>query len=201
MSLELLASLAVSNDAPFTPCNESPATHCRATRGASSVKPNRRFSTSNGCKALLKASTKSFKGPRSQKAARDDKQSRQRKMKTILEQSKRIKTVGNSPVNPAQLRLLQGVYRNVTKFPPDYWIALIAVLIRRTFIQVKTWFSNQRQHTHASQVRENLPEDEVVQAKTEEGVAIKFRPSALELGDKWSDDLFEGVLYIYHMRR
>jgi hypothetical protein len=52
-------------------------------------------------------------------------------VKAVIDEAMRIKSVNNSPVNPTQLRLLQAVFYKITKFPSEYWIAVIAILIRR----------------------------------------------------------------------
>jgi len=124
-------------------------------------------------------------------------------MKAVIERAQKIKSVGNSPVNSSQLRLLQSVFYNITKFPSDYWIAIMAVLIKRNFSQVKTWFSNQRQHVRAEQVKRELPPDPIISATTAEGVIIKFRQEGLKLatGWEWSDDIFEGTVSLHYLRR
>ena len=49
----------------------------------------------------------------------------------VYARSIRIKTTENSPVNDRQLRVLRMVYDEITKYPRDHWIALIAVVINR----------------------------------------------------------------------
>jgi len=49
----------------------------------------------------------------------------------LMERAMRIKSLDNSPVNDHQLRVLRMVYDQITMYPPESWMVLIAIVIRR----------------------------------------------------------------------
>ncbi|THV06010.1 hypothetical protein K435DRAFT_773508 [Dendrothele bispora CBS 962.96] len=83
------------------------------------------------------------------------------------------------------------VYDEITKYPKDHWIALIAVVINRSFNQVKHWFSNERQKNKTG---------DIVETFTDIGEKIRVRPLALELCPDWTDEFFEDVLLVFNFR-
>jgi len=83
------------------------------------------------------------------------------------------------------------VYDEITMYPIESWVALIAISIARAFKQVKNWFSNERQKHKAG---------EVVSVYTDTGDKVRLRPLALKLRSDWSDSFFEEVVMIYHYR-
>lgn len=200
--LQLLANVALKDD-DSTACSYDPL----PTRPEDFQLRKTRMllrSSHSRCNGRKVSSTKAKGLVRSRAIARDDKTSREQRVRMIIEQAHKIKSVGNSPVNAAQLRLLQSVFYKITKFPPDFWIALLAIITRRRFSQVKCWFSNQRQYVRSCQVKRNLPQDPIVTFTTQQGDTLKLRKEALELcGGKleWSDDLFEGTVRLHYIRQ
>ncbi|KAJ3771436.1 hypothetical protein FB446DRAFT_690793 [Lentinula raphanica] len=135
-----------------------------------------------------KACHRSPKVTEAQKCARAAKEPRR---KEFLARALRIKTVENSPVNEQQYRVLRMVYDEITKYPKDHWIAIIAVIIQRSFAQVKHWFSNERQKNKAG---------ETMDWHNELGEKIRIRPMAIELCEQWSDEFFENVVMVYNFK-
>jgi hypothetical protein len=130
-------------------------------------------------------------------------------MSVIKERAQKIKTIPNSPAKPWQLQVMKDVFYDITKYPSENWIAIIAVVIgryeqplesiqasklthsgTRTCHQVKCWFSNERQRCS------KVIEDPFVVLTTEDGETIKFRPEALQFYNnvEWSNSMFEGVI-------
>jgi hypothetical protein len=131
------------------------------------------------------------------------KQQMQAKRRLFMERAMRIKSLDNSPVNDHQLHVLRMVYDQITMYPPESWMVLIAIVIRRfvlslsppprrlplprAFKQVKNWFSNERQKNK---------EGKCVRTETQEGDKVRLRPLALQC-PQWSDAFFEEVVMIY----
>ncbi|RXW14475.1 hypothetical protein EST38_g11379, partial [Candolleomyces aberdarensis] len=115
------------------------------------------------------------------------KQQMQARRRLFMERAMRIKSLDNSPVNDHQLHVLRMVYDQITMYPPESWMVLIAIVIRRAFKQVKNWFSNERQKNK---------EGKNVRTETKEGDKVRLRPLALQ-SPQWSDDFFEEVVMIY----
>ncbi|KAF5375054.1 hypothetical protein D9758_000451 [Tetrapyrgos nigripes] len=135
-----------------------------------------------------KKACRSSKISAAQKSAKAAKEPRRRE---LYSRSLQIKSTENSPVNDRQLRVLRMVYDEITKYPKDHWIALIAVIINRSFNQVKHWFSNERQKNKAG---------DIVETFTDIGEKIRVRPLALQLCPAWSDEFFEDVLLVFNFR-
>ncbi|KAG7099039.1 hypothetical protein E1B28_000919 [Marasmius oreades] len=146
------------------------------------------LSCPNNTKTPRKACHKSSKPTSLQKCA---KAAIQPHRQEIMNRALRIKTVENSPANPRQLRVLRMVYDEITNYPKEHWMALIAIVIHRSFNQVKHWFSNERQKNKGG---------DFVNWKTNLGENIRVRPMAVELSSEWSDELFEAALMIFHFR-
>ncbi|KAF8167737.1 hypothetical protein B0H34DRAFT_803865 [Crassisporium funariophilum] len=113
------------------------------------------------------------------------------KRKELLQKATKIKSLENSPVNERQLLVLRMVYDEITMYPCESWMALIAIIINRAYKQVKNWFSNERQK---SRTGESIP------FETEDGDKVRLLSSALSTSQEWSDSFFEEVLMIYHYR-
>ncbi|KAF5323494.1 hypothetical protein D9611_005751 [Ephemerocybe angulata] len=118
------------------------------------------------------------------------KQKMRAKRQLFMERAMRIKSLDNSPVNDHQLHVLRMVYDQITMYPPESWMVLIAIVIRRAFKQVKNWFSNERQKNK---------EGNSVRTETKEGDKVRLRPLALQPQwcPQWSDAFFEEVIMIY----
>jgi len=106
-----------------------------------------------------------------------------------LERATKIRSLDNSPVNDEQLTVLRMVYDEITMYPSESWMVLIAIIIRRSFKQVKNWFSNERQKNRVG---------EMVSVYTEEGDKMRLRLKAFEFSEQWSDCLIEEVAMVYH---
>ncbi|KAJ6544733.1 hypothetical protein B0H10DRAFT_1853438 [Mycena sp. CBHHK59/15] len=110
----------------------------------------------------------------------------------LLDRACGIRSLENSPVNEHQLIVLRTVYDEITMYPSEPWLALIAVVSnRRSLKQTKNWFSNERQKNRWG---------DVVITQTDMGERLRLRPSAIELCDQWSDAFFEEVLMIVNYK-
>jgi hypothetical protein len=114
-----------------------------------------------------------------------------RRRKELLEKAIKIKSLDNSPVNERQLLLLRMVYDQITMYPCESWMVLIAIIIHRAYKQVKNWFSNERQKNRSG---------ESVAIETEDGDKVRLRSQAVITCQDWSDSFFEEVVMIYNYR-
>jgi len=134
-----------------------------------------------------------------------------KRRKELLEKACKIKSLDNSPVNERQLLVLRMVYDEITMYPSESWMVLIAIIIHRlvfkhtpmfhvayavpnlrsAYKQVKNWFSNERQKNRNG---------ESVALETEEGDKIRLRSTAYSTCQDWSDSFFEEVVMIYNYR-
>jgi len=137
---------------------------------------------------VRKACHRSPKISEAQKCARAAKEPRR---KEVLGRALLIKTVENSPVNDQQLRVLRMVYDEITKYPKDHWIAILAVVIHRSFAQVKHWFSNERQKNKSG---------DTIDCINELGEKLRVRPLAVKLCETWSDEFFEDVVMVHNFK-
>jgi len=109
----------------------------------------------------------------------------------LLQKATKIKSLDNSPANEHQLLVLRMVYDEITMYPCESWMVLIAIIIRRAHKQVKNWFSNERQKNRKG-------ESTIVE--TTDGDKVRLRTSALSTCQEWSDSFMEEVLMIYNFR-
>ncbi|PPQ64501.1 hypothetical protein CVT26_002040 [Gymnopilus dilepis] len=114
-----------------------------------------------------------------------------KRRKELMDKASKIKSLDNSPVNERQLLVLRMVYDEITMYPCESWMVLIAIIINRAYKQVKNWFSNERQKNRSG---------ESVPLETEDGDKVRLRASALETCQEWSDSFFEEVVMIYNYR-
>jgi len=114
-----------------------------------------------------------------------------RRRKELMDKAIKIKSLDNSPVNERQLFVLRMVYDEITMYPCESWMVLIAIIINRAYKQVKNWFSNERQKNRTG---------ESVSLETEDGDKVRLRSSALSTCQEWSDSFFEEVVMIYNYR-
>ncbi|KAH9486588.1 hypothetical protein JR316_0000653 [Psilocybe cubensis] len=114
-----------------------------------------------------------------------------KRRKELLDKAMKIKSLDNSPVNERQLLVLRMVYDEITMYPCESWMVLIAIIIHRAYKQVKNWFSNERQKNRTG---------ESVPLETEDGDKVRLRSSALLMCQEWSDSFFEEVVMIYNYR-
>ncbi|KAF9527787.1 hypothetical protein CPB83DRAFT_855628 [Crepidotus variabilis] len=111
--------------------------------------------------------------------------------KELMEKASKIKSLDNSPVNERQLLVLRMVYDEITMYPCESWMVLVAIIIHRAYKQVKNWFSNERQKNRNG---ESIP------CETEDGDKVRLRASALTICPEWSDTFFEEVVMIYNYK-
>ncbi|KAJ7092557.1 hypothetical protein C8R44DRAFT_816003 [Mycena epipterygia] len=111
----------------------------------------------------------------------------QMRRKELFSRACAIKSLENSPVNEQQLFVLRTVYDEITMYPTEPWLVLMAVVLHRSLRQIKNWFSNERQKNRWG---------DVVCVQTDLGERLRLRPSAIELCEQWSDAFFEEVLMI-----
>jgi len=133
-------------------------------------------------------------GGRSRKSAEINLKSRTQmkiKRQELLQKANKIKSLDNSPANEHQLLVLRMVFDEITMYPCESWMVLIAIIIRRAYKQVKNWFSNERQKNRDG-------ESELFQ--TADGDKVRLRTSALSICQEWSDSFMEEVLMIYNFR-
>jgi len=114
-----------------------------------------------------------------------------RKRQELYDRAIKIKSLDNSPVNERQLLVLRMIYDEITMYPSESWMVLIAIVINRSFKQVKNWFSNERQKNRNG---------ESTQFETEDGDKIRLRVPILETCQEWSDAFLMEVLMIHNFR-
>jgi len=113
------------------------------------------------------------------------------KRQELLQKATKIKSLDNSPANEHQLLVLRMVFDEITMYPCESWMVLIAIIIRRAYKQVKNWFSNERQKNRSG---------ESATFQTTDGDKVRLRKSALSTCQEWSDSFMEEVLMIYNFR-
>ena len=132
-----------------------------------------------------------------------------RRRKELMDKANKIKSLENSPVNERQLAVLRMIFDEITMYPCESWMVLVAIVIHRwaspqrhcplyrvipcirAYKQVKNWFSNERQKNRCG---------DSVSAKTEEGDSVRLRSSALSMRPEWSESFFEELLMIYNYK-
>ncbi|KAF4605053.1 hypothetical protein EYR40_003836 [Pleurotus pulmonarius] len=118
------------------------------------------------------------------------------KQQEVKERASKIRTVENSPVNQQQLLVLRMVYDQITMYPSETWMAIIAVTIRRALKQVKNWFSNERQKHNGKK------DEDIVRMVSGEGERLRLRSVAVDYckAEEWTDAFFEEVVMIHHLK-
>ncbi|KAJ7783606.1 hypothetical protein DFH07DRAFT_908368 [Mycena maculata] len=198
-SLDLLADAAAHRTSPHTyndphdlshspslspSCSPSPECQPRplkrpnpgvTVRGAHQLRPRKKAHTSRKGSRLCVKPKAEFKVRR----------------KELMERACRIQSLENSPVNEQQLFVLRTVYDEITMYPTEPWLVLMAIVLHRSLRQVKNWFSNQRQKNGAG---------DVVCTQTDLGERLRLRTSAIELCDRWSDSFFEEIIMVVNYR-
>jgi len=133
-------------------------------------------------------------GGRTRKSAEVNLKSRMQmkvRRQELLQRATKIKSLDNSPANEHQLLVLRMVFDEITMYPCESWMVLIAIIIRRAYKQVKNWFSNERQKNRSG---------ESATFETADGDRVRLRTSALLTCQEWSDSFIEEVLMIYNFR-
>ncbi|KIK07464.1 hypothetical protein K443DRAFT_673378 [Laccaria amethystina LaAM-08-1] len=111
--------------------------------------------------------------------------------KELMEKAMKIRSLDNSPVNSRQFIVLRMVYDEITMYPSESWMVLMAIIIRRAFKQVKNWFSNERQKHRSGKV---------IPVETDDGDKVRLRPLAIQGCQEWSDKFFEEVVMIHNYK-
>ncbi|KAF9818997.1 hypothetical protein IEO21_02411 [Rhodonia placenta] len=104
--------------------------------------------------------------------------------------AKAIETPRGTQANDFHLFVMSWVRNEVTPYPDDAWAALVAIAIDRSFVQVKHWFSNQRQVA----ARKGTSRLEEVETVTVDGRSFRLWRKAVESSGPWSDEHFEAAL-------
>lgn len=162
-------------------------------------KPLRRSSTSNSLHTTDSSSSVSGRVTNSSKKHRRKAMHSLQKVRADLkvkrrecmERASKIKSLENSPVNDRQLLVLRMVYDEITMYPSEAWMVLIAIIINRAPKQVKNWFSNERQKQKSG---------EVVSIRTVTGEKLRLRAQALQQCQDWSDSFFEEVVMVHNFK-
>ncbi|KAJ7492784.1 hypothetical protein FB451DRAFT_1219556 [Mycena latifolia] len=189
-ALQLTSSAAYDHDfhdldhsPPHSPSPSSTSYECPPT-------PPKRLDA--GCSAhQLRPRTKAHKPHKSSRLPIKPRPELKIRRKELMVRACGIKSLENSPVNEQQLFVLRTVYDEITMYPPEPWLVLMAVVLSRSLRQIKNWFSNTRQKNRWG---------DVVCARTDLGERLRLRPSAIELCEQWSDAFFEEVLMILNYR-
>jgi len=110
----------------------------------------------------------------------------------LMEKAMRIKSLDNSPVNDHQLNVLRMVYYQITQYPSESWMVLLAIVLRRSFKQVRHWYSNQR-------AKDKPCPGRWTKTTTKDGDTIRLRPMALTASgcNEWCDETFEELIMVY----
>ena len=131
-----------------------------------------------------------------------------KKRQELLDKASKIKSLDNSPVNERQLLVLRMVYDEITMYPCESWMVLLAIVINRfassllashavahsypsAYKQVKNWFSNERQKGKAG---------DSISIETSDGDKVRIRTTAFALCQEWSDSFLEEVVMIHNYR-
>lgn len=127
-----------SSDFPVTPNDTNFHTPCPASAPTSNLplKSLRRSSTLNSlCSASgahkLRPRKKAHKSLMTCRSLLKVKADLKNKRKDIYIRACEIKSLDNSPVNEQQLMVLRMVYDEITMYPSEHWMAVIAVAIHR----------------------------------------------------------------------
>ncbi|KAH8835904.1 hypothetical protein DL96DRAFT_1550282 [Flagelloscypha sp. PMI_526] len=107
----------------------------------------------------------------------------------LAEKAAKMETVMNSPVNEIQYAVLRMVYDTITPYPPEPYMNILAVVLARSYRQIKNWFSNERQKNKVTpaSLQEHL---------TITGENLRLRLGAVRICDTedWSDELFDDLV-------
>jgi len=165
-------SISSASASSSSSSSSSSGTYGRTTRSSSKKKTTRTSRGQSGIELNKKAELR-------------------QKRRNMLEKAKKINSLDNSPANDRQLHVLRMVYEEITMYPSEPWIAILAIIIHRSFKQVKNWFSNERQ-------KRGTGEESTVISST--GDKYRVRPISFTNCQDWSDEWFEEVVMIHHYR-
>jgi len=146
---------------------------------------------------------KALKTPYLIAAASKTPRDRDTRIREIKLRALNIRSTGNTPATEQQRLVMLMVFKEITPYPDDAWLSMLAVLINREYHQVKNWFSNQRQ----KDARANRENGQYSLASalckiTCDGRVLRLRSSALEccMAEDWSDQFFEEVVMIHNVK-
>jgi len=194
-----LSPMSTASGTPFLQDVANLHVPCKSTKVQQLIQPRvLRHSTSSNHPPSSDSNFVPFishkSGKRTRKAAQSNLNIRmqmKKRRKELMDKAIKIKSLDNSPVNERQLLVLRMVYDEITMYPCESWMVLIAIIIHRAYKQVKNWFSNERQKNRTG---------ESVPLETEDGDKVRLRSSALSTCQEWSDAFFEEVVMIYNYR-
>lgn len=106
------------DDSPSPDSPPQPLRHSKAANhaGPSTPSPRRKTSKKHSPHAMAQITYK-----QKARVRRDE----------CMGRAMRIKSLDNSPVNDHQLHVLRMVYDQITMYPPESWMVIIAIVIRR----------------------------------------------------------------------
>jgi len=197
--LARVASEAKPASRPSSPSSESRNSYCSATSSSSyiscTVSPLPRALRSLA-RSNLPHNEPNFvpyvvrpkKKPRKSELDIETRLQMKTRRKDLMDKANKIKSLENSPADERQLSVLRMIYDEITMYPCESWMVLVAIVIHRAYKQVKNWFSNERQKNRHG---DSIP------TETEEGDKVRLRPFALSMRAEWSDAFFEEVVMIY----
>lgn len=149
------AICAVTHDKPAGPCydnhtsssfvsrrnvtNSNLHISCGKTLSVSpEQRPFKRSSTSNSLQNMKPSSSRARHMKRqttTRKTSRAEvnkaKMEMNARRKELMERARKIMSIDNSPVNDKQLLVLRMVFDQITMYPSEAWMVLIAIIIRR----------------------------------------------------------------------
>ena len=111
---------------------------CKNTEAGTEKKPLKRSNSSNQISNVdthFVPFIRHKSGGRSRKSAEVNLKSRTQmkvKRQELLQKATKIKSLDNSPVNEHQLLVLRMVFDEITMYPCESWMVLIAIIIRRS---------------------------------------------------------------------
>ncbi|KAJ6574944.1 hypothetical protein B0H19DRAFT_1126487 [Mycena capillaripes] len=190
-SLDVLAEAACYDSHDFTR-SPSPSPSPSSSRSSECGLDTPSVSPVSVCGAhQLRPRKKAHKSHKTSRIHTKPKPELKLRRKELMDRACGINTLSNSPANDCQLFVLRTVFDEITMYPTEPWLVLMAVVLHRSLRQIKNWFSNERQKNRWG---------EVVCTRTDVGERLRLRPAALELCEDWSDSFFEEVLMIVNYR-
>ncbi|KAJ7169719.1 hypothetical protein C8R46DRAFT_1089764 [Mycena filopes] len=192
-ALDVLADTALTYDSYDSDHSSSPSSASSSPASSSSPARFERPSSPTPCHQLRPRKKAAHRPPKPSRLSLKHKPELKVRRRELLERATEIKSLENSPVNEQQLFVLRTVFSEITMYPSEPWLVLMAIVLHRSLRQIKNWFSNERQ-------KNRWGEADVVATRTDYGERVRLRPSATELCQEWSDAFFEEVLMIVNFR-
>lgn len=113
--------------------SHTPAEESISSASASSSSSSSSSSPPSSLARMTRSSSR--KKPRSHGSPNDIELSAKKKLsdkrKLMIDKAKKISSLDNSPANDRQLHVLRMVYEEITMYPSEAWMAILAMVIRR----------------------------------------------------------------------